>query len=608
MAEEEDNEERSSDSDDTRRKKRTARRLAIKALLKNPYHDSGLLPGSEHEMRREPRSKSAVERFKEKIRMRNRGNEDDAHRVHAAGSGDSRDHFDDLRSLQAEAEAMSGTDYDSENSARQARHALAEEAYSETEEGQGQFTSTRQSHVAKSDAGLEEEPVDDSSIDYGTYSEPASPLRPDEGANSNMIGGETLASTGYYDPAAEGAFTWDGGQESLEHLNLKRPDYFMSHMSSPEEAQAKHAALVQAMETSFEVDPEVKVPLPGKPSGSAKAENGDDNPFDLSVEMNPFEVKALAGGFRDDYDAEDASIMGDEEEDGSDGEALVLSPLLKAQAKDTGAGGTPPLKSALASPTPHSASQKRVRYKLDPGHIVTSPPREMLDAFAKSTMKGHVDVDSQRRETVDVSEDLDAKHLGDSSADRERGRMNHANSRPAIADEEDEDTPLALDSGASIEPSSFASLYEVLEPACQFSCEISPLGDALANPPGASAKTIQPEAVTAHLQRVGFQVVATGPVPPSGDITEGSDDTGPSNCIVPGFKMFLFASGYKLKQREGVEGDALPIFGLCELVIKQERYETGKKWVMSIEIRCTQKKHATGFVAELSLGNLFDLR
>ena len=66
----------------------------------------------------------------------------------------------------------------------------------------------------------------------------------------------------------------------------------------------------------------------------------------------------------------------------------------------------------------------------------------------------------------------------------------------------------------------------------------------------------------------------------------------------------VFASGYKLKQREGVEGDTLPIFGLCELVIKEEAQG---KWELGIAIRSTQKKHATGFVAELSLGNLFDL-
>ena len=303
-----------------------------------------------------------------------------------------------------------------------------------------------------------------------------------------------------------------------------------------------------------------------------------------------------------------------------------------------------------ASTTKEAAPQRRVRYKLDPGSIVTSPPRELLDAYLNNNLKGHAEKDKEAddgrygaaaddKDGRAAKSDLDsrglqneldyltgagtgpdaegmngyrgdAKRAGVSDAKKERAQAREttaAKEEEEEEEEEDEDTPLALDRGASIEASVFASLYEVLEPACQFNCEISPVGEAFGASPGAAASSIHPEAVTAHLQRVGFQVVATGPVLPPGDMSRDSGSTGPPDGI-PGFKMFVFASGYKLKQKEGVEGDALPIFGLCELVIKREKDEEADRWGMSLAVRCTQKRHATGFVAELSLGNLFELK
>ena len=445
-----------------------------------------------------------------------------------------------------------------------------------------------------------------------------SPVRPVEGtatATATDVGED--GSTGYYDPASEGAFTWKGGEETAEHLDGKHPDYFASHIGSPEEARDKHAALVQSMETSFEVDPGVEVPLPGRSSGvnDNNINPGDDDLFDLSVEMNPYEVKALAGGFRDEHDAEDA----EEDDDDDEEERLVLSPLLKAHAEEWEV--ITPLRSALASKASAIAaasSQKRVRYKLDPGSIVTSPPRELLDAYANNLKDGEGD----REEGLDAraddkehsdrggygqmdSRDLEAKlgaitgagakedgsdcksgdaKGGDYSYDerRERARAEENKKKREEEDDEDEDTPLALDRGASIEPAAFASLYEVLEPACQFTCEISPVGEAFGASLGTAVTVVHPEAVTAHLQRVGFQVVATGPVPTSGDTgTTGSGIN--NNSDTPGFKMFVFASGYKLKQREGVEGDSLPIFGLCELVIKEETQGSGN-WALLFDL------------------------
>ena len=64
-----------------------------------------------------------------------------------------------------------------------------------------------------------------------------------------------------------------------------------------------------------------------------------------------------------------------------------------------------------------------------------------------------------------------------------------------------------------------------------------------------------------------------------------------------------------IRHPKGEDKEDLPVFCLCELSVRRQAQEQGQgqEWELSVNVKCTQKRHATGFVAELSLGNLFEL-
>jgi hypothetical protein len=637
----------SDDSEGTRKRKRKARRLAIKALLKGKGNDSssGVGMGAEGEHSRQSGAgKGAVQRFKDSVARKNRGmapGDSEREGYTSAGNDKYGDHYDDLVARQEAAEAE-----EEEEERQQQRQRGGDElggvTFSDSEKGAvsgaGAFASSRSLSSPRKQlrnmGGIDslfsgmheptEEDAFDSSVDLGTYSDP--PHSPQQ-------------TPGKYNPAAEGAFTWEEAVDTPQALAGKREGYYASTYASPEEAQAAHEATVAAMETSFEGK---EGAYDGEINDQEKEEGGE---FDLSFELNPYEVTVNGGGFKEDYEEDEVGLNAEEEGDSGG----VTSPIVQQFQREVARKAQGPV-------LHHHQQQQHRKFTLKPGSVVTSPPKDILlhekgDGYGldsqglgdrlgalfpaegkggdgdatggdrDSSKHHHIPSDKKGEKEEDerdylesdtktttpyAGDDGDHKGMytikedgdGDDHGEGDSEQPVKAESKQERAqreerekeEEEDSDAPLSLDHAASIEPEAFASLYEVLSPACDFTAQIRPL--ITATGPNDQLGRVSDGQVTAHLHSVGFQVVATGPAPGYGQHS---------------FRMFLFASGYRRQsQRSQQQGDTpLPIFCLCELSVRHQ--EGSGDWELDVHVKCTQKKHATGFVAELSLGNLFEL-
>jgi len=417
-------------------------------------------------------------------------------------------------------------------------------------------------------------------VDYGTYSDPEDMdtagimLTLDAGLDdySNPIGDaavdaytETESDLEAGSPQSQRfVFTWgDGASDVDADTSFDR-----------ENATAR-------MDTSFE---RPGLDLLANALGSGRETDRSESIFDLSVEMDPFEVKAIAGGFKRDSDDED--MDGPETEagrgtssagskDSAEERNLALGKIneriliAKAQAKADASRGdyygkstrgdkgyrakeeqeqeqeqeeeeylgeedevASPLLASQAkshSPAPSHRARPPPPARMPPSPNTASKRREVGDLNVGRLQTAARAPASQAANTF-VSEAGDIITAPPKEALASTGPFSRRDGeRPADSAAQDSSADeVVLDLHPFIKPDAFSHLWDVLAVAAEFGCNVTALHS------GASSG-----AVVQHLTRLGFCVVATGA------LTDVSPTTKrPRFDSLNGFKVFVFASGY----------------------------------------------------------------
>ena len=108
-----------------------------------------------------------------------------------------------------------------------------------------------------------------------------------------------------------------------------------------------------------------------------------------------------------------------------------------------------------------------------------------------------------------------------------------------------------------------------------------------------------------------------------GPVSQASNSNSKGKGIGEKFKILAFSSAYaQAKGGQNEDQSSQPIFCLMEIVLTESlgtasgasggdsgsgSNGSSSKWTLECDVKCTQKERAAGFIAELSLGNLFHL-
>ncbi len=158
-------------------------------------------------------------------------------------------------------------------------------------------------------------------------------------------------------------------------------------------------------------------------------------------------------------------------------------------------------------------------------------------------------------------------------------------------------------------------MWGVLAVAAQFSCRVTRIagGGGSSSGGGGYINATSREGLAQHLSKLGFCVVVTAPAP-----APASPDGSALARRGAGFELKVFASGY---QRQQSVPAPIPIFCLMSVSLTPppsataslspfkggEAHDGGGVYELTCSVKCTQKQRAAAFIAELSLGDVFNL-
>ncbi len=207
---------------------------------------------------------------------------------------------------------------------------------------------------------------------------------------------------------------------------------------------------------------------------------------------------------------------------------------------------------------------------------------------------------------------------------------------------------MALDPRPFIKPDAFSHMWGVLAVAAEFRCSVSRIVQAasaaaqLGSHHSSSGSSLLDattrDGLTSHLSRLGFCIVVVptdagfgGGSPYSRGAASSAAHAHARQTAGAGFELHVFASGY---ERQRSVPAPIPIFCLMSItmallpplpagsrrpgrqgVIDAKGQETqggdggggSGVYELTCRVKCTQKQRAAAFIAELSLGDVFNL-